>query len=277
MPEGPEVAFIAEQLNKELKSGYINDFDFIGGRYENHGPPELYDHFIERLPYYIDEVEYKGKLIVFHLTDSQGERWWIFNTLGMSGGWNVEKDKHAAIEIQFVDCGVETLYFNDQRRFGTIKFCKDEDEYIKKIKSIASGFLGKYQISFDEFDKNVKKHSSKNITKTLMDQKSICSGIGNYLISEICYLTGINPFNNFDNLSSKQIKLLYDTISKTIQLSYKAGGASIRNYSDLKGNDGAYTYSFNVYNQKQDPEGNEIHKKEGPHKRSLWISSKYDW
>jgi DNA-formamidopyrimidine glycosylase len=277
MPEGPEVAFIAEQLNKELKNGFLNDWSFIGGRYEKHGPPELYDQFIKGIPYLIEEVEYKGKLIIFHLMNNDGDKWWIFNTLGMSGGWNVEEEKHSAIKVDFVDCGIKTIYFNDQRRFGTIKFCNYEKEYQKKIKSIANGFLGKYIITFDEFKINISKNLNKNITKTLMDQKSICSGIGNYLISEICFITGINPFKNFSDLSHKEIKLLYETIYETINLSYKAGGASIRNYSDLKGNDGAYTYNFKVYNQKKDPDGNDIYKKEGPHKRSLWISNKYDW
>lgn len=280
MPEGPEVANIAIQLNIKLSSHILNDIQYIGGRYINHGLPELHDEFVESLPLVVKEVEFKGKLIIFVLENKYGDKWWIFNTLGMSGGWNLEKSKHSHIIFNFCDKGKGDdfqIYFTDQRRFGTIKYCKSEQEYQKKLKSLAGGFLGKHQISLDEFKKAISKNKKKNFAKTLMDQKSICSGVGNYLLSEVCYQTGINPWKTFEELSEEKIKELYYSISETIKSSFKSGGATIMNYSDIDGKEGEYTFSFQVYGQKKDPDGNKVRKGKGPHGRSIWVSDKYDW
>ena len=110
-----------------------------------------------------------------------------------------------------------------------------------------------------------------------MDQKSICSGVGNYLLSEVCYQTGINPWKTFVDLSEKKIEELYHSISETIKSSFKAGGATIMNYSDIDGKEGEYTFSFQVYGQQEDPDGYIIKKSKGPHGRSIWVSDKYDW
>jgi formamidopyrimidine-DNA glycosylase len=280
MPEGPEVANISIQLNYKINGHILNDIQYIGGRYLNHGLPEFHDEFVDSLPLVVKDVEFKGKLIIFVLENNYGDKWWIFNTLGMSGGWNLEKSKHSHIVMNFCDQGDGDdfqIFFTDQRRFGTIKYCKSYNEYQKKIKSLAGGFLGKHQISLDQFKKAVNKNKKKNFAKALMDQKSICSGVGNYLLSEVCYQTGINPWKTFEDLSEKKIEELYHSISKTIADSFKAGGATIMNYSDIDGKEGDFIFSFQVYGQKEDPDGNEIRKFKGPHGRSIWVSDKYDW
>ena len=73
MPEGPEVANIATQLNILLKDYYIDDIQILGGRYSKHGPPDNYQEFIDCFPLQLKEVEFKGKLIV-----------WIFEKLFVS-------------------------------------------------------------------------------------------------------------------------------------------------------------------------------------------------
>ena len=66
MPEGPEVACLSEELNKNLKNKMLKDFEFIGGRYVKHTLPEYFKEFKDCLPLKIIKVEYKGKLIIFH-------------------------------------------------------------------------------------------------------------------------------------------------------------------------------------------------------------------
>lgn len=283
MPEGPEVAFIANQLNKELKGKSITSFDILGGRYSRHAEPDGLKDFRKNLPMNINEVEFKGKLIIFHFEDEEGNKWWMFNTLGMSGGWSVNQTKHSHLRLGYREEDLdedekdERIYFTDQRCFGTVKFINDEKEYNKKMKSIPGGFLGKYLITFDEFKKNVEKKKDKNIAKCLMDQKSICSGVGNYLLSEICFSAAVNPWKDFDSLDDDDVKFLYDIIKEIIEYSYKAGGASIKNYSDLNDNDGEFVYDFQVYMQEEDPNGYPVIKKEGPHGRTIHVSTIYDW
>jgi formamidopyrimidine-DNA glycosylase len=40
--------------------------------------------------------------------------------------------------------------------------------------------------------------------------------------------------------------------------SFKSGGATIRSYKNFNGEDGEYSRRFLVYNQKADPDGNEV-------------------
>ena len=270
MPEGPEVACLAEELNKNLKNKVLNEFEFLGGRYVKHSLPTYFEEFQECLPLKIIKVEYKGKLIIFHFEKG----WYMFNTLGMSGCWTYDKFKHSHIRLQYDE---DEIFFTDVRRFGTVIFTNDISEYEKKLKSIANGFLGQYQITFSEFEKNIKKFHKKNIAKGLMDQKSICSGVGNYLLSEIVFDTGINPFLNFSDLEEEDIVNLYEACKRLINDSYNNGGTSIRNYTDMNGEDGDNYYNLKVYGQKEDPEGFEIKKITGPHGRTLWLSTSYYW
>jgi len=145
------------------------------------------------------------------------------------------------------------------------------------LKSLGGGFLGKYLITEEEFREKCIKHSNKNIAKALMDQKSICSGVGNYLLSEIVFDTGINPFRDFSSLDSDDISSLYECCNRLINKSYEYGGTSIKNYTDLNGEDGDNYYNLKVYGQEEDPEGYPVVKIEGPHGRSLWLSTSYYW
>ena len=43
-----------------------------------------------------------------------------------------------------------------------------------------------------------------------------------------------------------------------INTSYKSGGASVRDYSDIKGKEGTFSFTFAVYKKKKDPLGNKI-------------------
>ena len=142
MPEGPEVACLAEELNKNLKNKVLNDFEFIGGRYVKHSLPEYFEEFKECLPLKILKVEYKGKLIIFHFEGG----WYMFNTLGMSGCWTYDKLKHSHIRLQYEK---EEIFFTDVRRFGTVIFTNDE-KYCK-------WFFGKICNKFRGVSKECKK------------------------------------------------------------------------------------------------------------------------
>jgi formamidopyrimidine-DNA glycosylase len=282
MPEGPEVACLSEELNKFFKGREVMEMEILGGRYVRKEKPKGWEGFQEMLPAKVEEVEYKGKLIIFHFINQEGEKRWLFNTLGMSGCWTYTRHQHSHLKVSLKKMkGKEgnEIYFTDVRCFGTLIFTDDEKEYQKKIKSIAKGFLGKeeYQISEKEFVDKCKKSCKKNIAIALMDQKSVCSGVGNYLLSEIVFDTGINPFLTFADLEEEDLQNLFECCGRLIRDSYKYGGTSIRNYTNLEGENGDNYYNLKVYGQEVDPEGFEVRKVEGPHKRTLWLSTSYSY
>jgi formamidopyrimidine-DNA glycosylase len=54
------------------------------------------------------------------------------------------------------------------------------------------------------------------------------------------------------------MKEIFQITLEKIKGSYLAGGASIRDYSDIKGNEGKYSFDLVVYKKKKDPLGNTI-------------------
>lgn len=247
MPEGPEVKIITEQLNDKISNKKLLKVEILGGRYQKNGPPENYEDFVKNLPLQISQVNCKGKFIWFSLEKD----WSIWNTLSMSGGWSMTPAKHSDVKFVFDDF---SIWFTDQRHFGTFKFCSKCDELDSKLNSIGPDLLSDKSILCQNFVNKIKKYPKYALPKILMEQK-IFSGIGNYLKAEILYLSKISPYRKILDITDQELETLFTNTITTINNSYKARGATIRNYSDIDNNSGEFTFKFQVYNRKFDSNG----------------------
>lgn len=281
MPEGPEVANLADELNFYLSGRILENIDIVSGKMIRHGIPEGVEHLCQNLPMLIEEVEYRGKLIIIHLKKDD-RKFWIFSTLGMTGGWYLKKRKHA--HVHFMLKHVENhsiypdkVYFVDSRCFGTFEATDNTKEYQRRLERIQPGFLGKYQLTEEQWMKNISKHSGKNICRTLMDQGQIIGGIGNYLLSEILHRAGISPWITWKEVSENDRKNIYRVAKKTILQSYLCRGATIENYESITGEKGESTFYFQVYGRSKDEQKHKVVSQKGPHGRTIWISTKYSW
>lgn len=277
MPEGPEVATLAEELNFYLTDRIISRIDIVGGPMSRHGIPSAVQEFSQNLPQKIIEVEYTGKLIIFKC-----ENFWLFSTLGMSGRWSFRNQKHAHIQIHLEHVSKEplypdTIYFVDQRCFGTFDATDDETKYLKRRNSIKPGFLGKYLITKEIWNQGIQKNLNKNICKSLMDQHAIIGGIGNYLLSEILHRAKVSPWITWKDISSEKKDSLFKASQELIESSYNHRGASIRNYQSLSEEKGDSSFYFRVYSQEKDEEEFPVVGLKGPHGRTIWISTKFKW
>ena len=200
----------------------------------------------------------KGKFIYFVFQDD----WYLFNTLGMSGGWYHKKKTNTGCHIEYSDnknhgkSKINTLWFDDQRHFATFKFVKGKSELEKKLKTIGPDLLND-TINEEDFINKYRKFNNKIIDIVLNDQK-VFSGIGNYLKAEILYMAGISPPAKIKDISDNKLKELLKCIIDRINTSYKLGGASVEHYSDLNSHKGQFHNYFKVYKQKTDPFGNKI-------------------
>ena len=265
MPEGPEVRILVDQLNKVLKNKTLNEFVIKSGRYTKK-LPDGYNKFVENLPLKIEEVKCKGKFIYFIMENN----FYIFNTLGMTGGWkNKVSEKYD--HIHFITNSI-TLYFNDYRNFGTFKFIDDKSKLDKKLKELGNDILS------DEFTEeycikvfNKKINQNKTLPQVLMNQKLFC-GLGNYLKSEVLYASKISPHRLVSDLNDEEKKQLFNNIKNIGMKSYKNGGASVRDFSDMDNEKGLYTSILKVYFNKTDPMGNKVIKETTKDKRTThWV------
>ena len=269
MPEGPECTRTCRQLDRATRGKSLVNFNFISGRYVKNLPTGFADFYIaldeKNLP--IKGVFNKGKFIWWEFGDLL-PICYMYTTLGMTGNFKFQPSKHTRIAFYFDDDS--SIYYNDQRNFGTIKFVFDSSEHEKKLQSIGPDMLNNPCVLSD-FISIAKSKPNWTTVKWLMDQSQI-SGVGNIYKSESLFLAGIAPHRTMGSLDEEELEKLYYAICKVLSASYETGGATIRNYSDLYNNHGKYTrFASNpteiveargghvmVYNQKQDIYGNPV-------------------
>lgn len=298
MPEGPEVTRLVTQLNTlVLSERYtIKDIKILSGRYLKKSIEGLEDFLIDVDDNLINDyrkvsiaclgIKNKGKFIYWKFgSDSLSQDWYLFNSLGMTGGWRNLEDKHSRVVLEFTNN--KKLYFSDQRSFGTLKFIKGDKELDKKLSEIGPDMLNN-PCSLEEFLEICEKHKHKSIVKFLLEQKAI-SGIGNIYKSESLYLAKINPRHKLSEISLAKKSDLYYSVLKVLKNAYELGGSTIRDYKDLYGKSGRYvdTTKYNhatgdiedmqgvmIYNQKIDPLGNKVEKiKLDDDRTTFWVPS----
>jgi len=243
MPEGPEVKITGNKLHEILSNKILKSINVLGGRYSKKPIFGFNDFFTDTQNVVIKSVNVKGKLIYWVFSNN----WIMLNTLGMSGCWTFTKVKHCDIECVFDDN--KKIYFKDIRHFGTLKFIRF-NELPKKLKSIGPDVLT------DQFTKNIwmklcKKYQNWTLPKLLMNQRKL-AGIGNYLKSEILYLSRVSPLVEIKNLSVNKKICIYKNIKKISMESLRSQGVSIRDYSSPDGQEGEFQFFLRVYGQSID-------------------------
>lgn len=78
----------------------------------------------------------------------------------------------------------------------------------------------------------------------------------------------VSPFRKVSDISEHEWMAIHEITRRIMRLSLAQGGASIRNYKDLNGQEGVFT--LHVYRQPCDPQGREVISTETPDRRTTW-------
>jgi DNA-formamidopyrimidine glycosylase len=272
MPEGPEVLHVTTQLNQVVQNKTLVEILPLSGRYTktpitglNYFKPEL-----------VKSVQCHGKFIWWTL-----ENQWIFSTLGMTGSYKTEPNNYARIRFNFSDGS--SIFYCDMRNFGTLRLVYSKQELTKKLQELGPDMLSNPP-NLDKWLEICKKHQTKTLVSFLMEQKAI-AGVGNIYKSESLFLARLDPRRKLSTCTQEELERLYDSIKQVLRNSYDLGGATIRNYSDLYSNHGAYIQfpsqpsemmkariGVMVYSKKEDPYGNPVERLQLNDKRTTWWS-----
>lgn len=269
MPEVCEVALTAEILHRKLHGKTLTSFEFVGGRYgPNRDKPTGYEKFIKNLPMKISKVDSRGKFLWFDLVPIEGSdkenHWYIWNTFGLTGGWSFNKTDYIKATLTINN---KEVHFYDLRNFGTFKFSQNQEELREKLESLSPDVLKDENLDLSGITK-----FKTSVVSVLMDQKKIGSGIGNYLVAEVLYLSGISPHRKCNTLTPEEIKKLTYNIKYMVKLCYLSGGTEYMNilekeaikipridyHPSIKIEKKDLKFVFNVYRQKEDPLGNPV-------------------
>lgn len=251
MPEGPEVRRMADGLSRRILKRRIDGIGNVGGKWLKKPIPGLdliVQAIIEKRSD-VDWVRVKGKAIYVKIGEI-----FMWNTLGMSGGWKDSESKHSHFSLKLDN--QSTVYFEDIRRFGNISFHESFQQIENKLKNIGPDLLNE-DVPFDLFKSQILLRPNRNICQALMDQK-VFGGIGNYIKSESLYRSKISPHLKCKEISESKLESLWEWTRKIIKKSYIQGGATFSTYSDMDGVKGNFVFSFHVYRKDCDPLGNKI-------------------
>jgi formamidopyrimidine-DNA glycosylase len=251
MPEGPEVKIVTDELNKRLANKYINQINILGGRYQHHEPPKNYKQFIKLLPLKVKSINSYGKFIWWEFYNCDMTLW---NTLGMSGWWQIKNDPHNNVE--FVYCKSKKIYFNDPRNFGTFIF-DTKDKLKEKLGKFGPNILSTNLESQNKFINLVKKKKIP-ICEILLDQK-VAAGCGNYLRAEAMYLAELNPWVLGKDILEIKLKELFNILNQLAWYFYnKEQGIKLKIITKKYKFPDAFDRVFLIYSQKIDPLGNKV-------------------
>ena len=256
MPELPEVEVIKQSLDKKIKFQKINKV-LVRNRNLRFKVPKNFEFFLKNKK--INKISRKSKYLIFHLNNNS----FLIIHLGMSGtihlvskknyykntntsfyGSSSLPVKHSHILIFFKKY---QIIYNDPRRFGFIKILKNKKNLEFFFRNVGpEPFSNKFKISYLY---NYLRGKKKNIKSFLLDQKFI-SGIGNIYANEILFYCKINPFKQAKNLTKTEIEKIKYFSKLILNKAIKKGGSSIRNFKNIKGNNGNYQNEFKVYHRE---------------------------
>jgi DNA-formamidopyrimidine glycosylase len=246
----------------------------------------------------IQEWNCKGKFIYILLDSSTGDsnahanadcdfQRSIWVTLGMTGRF-LNEAAHAAdnrwarwyfeVENPHADDVAGSrrrIYYHDARNFGTIKFCLSRQELAEKLQSLGPDLLAESTTEQDFVNIVAAQKRQRNVCKFLMDQKKL-AGVGNYILSEGLYRSGIDPFCTLTELSETQQRMLFRELQSVGLESYSAQGMTRKQggmYRNVDGTRGQFEFQLQCYGREYCAEGKPVLREtNGPHGRTIWYT-----
>ncbi len=173
--------------------------------------------------------------------------------LGMSGSLRVlpagtMAGKHDHVDIEFDSD--QLLRFTDPRRFGCILWLELGETSHPLLDSMGPEPLT------DAFDGDYLFRLSRKrkapIKAFIMDSKVVV-GVGNIYANEALFLAGINPKRMAGRIAAARYDELATAIKQVLDKAIRAGGTTLRDFTNSEGNPGYFKQSLNVYGRDGQP------------------------
>jgi formamidopyrimidine-DNA glycosylase len=147
----------------------------------------------------------------------------------MKGHWMFEPDQpNTHFELNFVSIDANTGLVDEEvrlfyvnSRFGEFNIFTTQQQLIDALDRLAPGFIGRFPITKEYWMERFSTFNDRLIRGILMDQKILCSGVGNYLLAEILYYARLYPDITTRQLSVEMISHLYDVCLYVITGHYR--------------------------------------------------------
>jgi len=149
--------------------------------------------------------------------------------------------------IFFFDDG-RMMALSDVRKFAKIELWKTEELInSKEFKKIGPEPLDK-KFTLAKFGKVLE--NKKGRVKQVLMNPEVIAGIGNIYASEILWQAKINPEKNVADLKLAELKRIYQSIKKVLEMAVKLGGESFSDYRKPDGTKGDFDSERRVYKRE---------------------------
>lgn len=235
MPELPEVETVRRTLATAVEGRVITAVSFAWPRTCAGDPrateARLAGQHIERLQRY-------GKYLLFRLRRDGSDSLLVIH-LRMTGNLivNGAPGEHTRASMT-LDDGTAVV-FQDVRKFGRWEWA---ERLPARLAALGPEPL---EIGRDEFAARLLSRRAR-LKALLLDQEFL-RGLGNIYADEALFRARLHPLRSADGVGPRKARDLHETIQTVLQEAIDAGGTSIRDYRDSRGEQGAFQRRIRIY------------------------------
>ncbi|KRM89774.1 DNA-formamidopyrimidine glycosylase [Liquorilactobacillus vini] len=247
MPELPEVETVRRGLEKLVVGQRITAIDIRYPKIIIGSPAEFCQALHNKK---LLSIGRRGKFLLFNFDQNLT----MVSHLRMEGKYFIRRsdqpiEKHTHIIFQLASG--QQLRYNDVRKFGRMQLAKTDQ--VQNLPNLSK--LGPEPLSTDfkltDFTRKLL-HCKKAIKPALLDQ-TIVVGLGNIYVDEVLWLSQIHPLTSCYELTAKQAADLFQNIIQELTAAVKAGGTTVRTYSDAFEHSGKFQFALHVYGKEGQP------------------------
>jgi len=250
VPELPEVETVRDGLERFCVGRTVETVRVLHPRAvrRNVTGPAGFEQAMSGRPF--KNAERRGKYLWLTLDDDEA----LLAHLGMSGQLLVGEpgrplSPHVRVQFTFTDGGPD-LRFTDQRTFGHLLFVPDGAELPGPIAHIAPDPLE--EVFDDDGFATALRRRRTGVKRALLDQ-SLISGVGNIYADEALYRARLHPLSPAGSMKPEHWEALRDAVVAALEAGIDAGGSSIDDYRDGRGEKGRMQERFLVHTREGQP------------------------
>jgi formamidopyrimidine-DNA glycosylase len=259
MPELPEVETVVRQLEPEVEGHRIERLEVLDERWSRPVPPEQLGAAVDGAT--IEHLGRRGKYILMGLDRART----LVMHLRMTGNLilregdvvidpsegrrlyeNERSTEERHLRARFVLDDGRELWFTDPRRFGEA-FLIDDDRLEERFAK-----LGVEPFS-PEFTPAALGEMAAGRTAPLksflLDQSKV-AGVGNIYADEALFRAELHPLSPAGSMKPEHLEALRDAVVAALEAGIDAGGSSIDDYRDARGEKGSMQEEFLVHTRE---------------------------
>jgi formamidopyrimidine-DNA glycosylase len=259
MPELPEVETVVRQLEPEVEGQRIERLEVLDERWSRPLPPQKLGSAVDGST--IERLGRRGKYILMGL---EGERTLVMHLrmtgnlilregeemLDPSEGRRLYESERSTEErhlrARFVLDDGRELWFTDPRRFGEAFLLPDDQLEARFAKLGVEPFSPEFTA---QALGEMAAGRTAPLKSFLLDQSGI-AGVGNIYADEALFRAELHPLSPAGSMKPEHLEALRDAVVAALEAGIDAGGSSIDDYRDARGERGTMQNEFLVHTRE---------------------------